>query len=58
MSSQIPFEISENMNKEISPVKDESDSIAQKRALKRWKQSSSHYYLHPEKHKFGLRNLK
>ncbi|MFX1326575.1 MAG: hypothetical protein ACFE91_00325 [Promethearchaeota archaeon] len=46
------------ISKQISSAKKEVDLIEQKRALKRWKQSISHYYLHPEKYKFGLRNLK
>ena len=32
--------------------------VDKKRALKRWKQSLSYYCLHPEKFKFGIRDLK
>jgi hypothetical protein len=36
----------------------EVDLIEKKRAIKRWKQSFSYYSFHPEKFKFGLKNLK
>ncbi len=43
----------------IAPVvKDESDLIEKKRALRRWKQSFGNYCLYPEKFRFGLRDLK
>ncbi|MFX0104594.1 MAG: hypothetical protein ACFE75_03775 [Candidatus Hodarchaeota archaeon] len=44
--SQIPF------------VQKEVDLIEKKRELKRWKKSFGYYCLHPEKFKFGLRDLK
>jgi len=43
----------------VAPVvKDESDLIEKKRALRRWKQSFGYYYLHSEKFRFGLRDFK
>ncbi|MHA2281598.1 MAG: hypothetical protein ACXAC5_12195 [Promethearchaeota archaeon] len=42
----------------VAPVvKDESDLIEKKRVLRRWKQSFGYYCLHPEKFRFGLRDL-
>ena len=43
----------------VAPVvKDESDLIEKKRALRRWKQSFGYYCLYPEKFRFGLRDFK
>ena len=43
----------------VAPVvKDESDLMEKKRALRRWKQSFGYYCLHPEKFRFGLRYFK
>ncbi|MHA2036989.1 MAG: hypothetical protein ACW972_03115 [Promethearchaeota archaeon] len=43
----------------VAPVvKDESELIEKKRALRRWKQSFGYYCLHPEKFTFGLRDFK
>ena len=33
------------------------DPIEKKRALKRWKQTFGYYSLHPEKFRFGLKDL-
>ncbi len=38
-------------NKEVDPIE-------KKRALKRWKKSFSYYCHHPEKFRFGIKNLK
>ncbi|MHA2008390.1 MAG: hypothetical protein ACW99E_07515 [Promethearchaeota archaeon] len=38
-------------------IYDKSDFIDKKRALKRWKQSFGYFCLHPEKFRFGLRDL-
>ena len=43
----------------VTPVvKDQSDLIEKKRALRRWKQSFGYYCLHPEKFRFGLKDFK
>ena len=43
----------------VTPVvKDESDLIEKKRALRRWKLSCGYYSLYPEKFRFGLRDFK
>jgi len=39
-------------------IKDESDLIEKKRALRRWKQSFCYYCLYPEKFRFGIRDFK
>ncbi len=39
-------------------TKDGTDLIEKKRAKKRWKQSYSYYLLHPEKFRFGQKDLK
>jgi hypothetical protein len=57
-SSRIPTVRDEILRKKILNIKKEVGPRAKKRALKRWKQSYGYYYLHPEKFKFGLRNLK
>jgi len=59
----VPFEEKQELEpkkefKVTQATKDEPDLIEYKRALKRWKQSFGYYCLHPEKFRFGLRNLK
>ena len=44
--------------KQKIPVEKEIDLIEKKRELKRWKRSFSYYCLHPEKFKFGFKDLK
>ncbi|MCK4382490.1 MAG: hypothetical protein KAW66_04270 [Candidatus Lokiarchaeota archaeon] len=54
-------EAKENLEKEIETIvikKEPLDPIDKEREEKRWKQSFSYYCLHPEKFKFGLRDLK
>ena len=34
-----------------------SDEIDKKRIIKRWKMTEGYFYLHPEKFRFGLRDL-
>ena len=45
--------------KEITAIKKdiESDLIDKKRAEKRWRQTLNYYYLHPEKFRFGIKDL-
>jgi len=59
----VPFEEKQELDPKkeakVAPVtNDETDLIEYKRALARWKQSFGYYCLHPEKFRFGLRNLK
>ena len=54
-------EIEENVKKEVSfftTLEPDSDPIQMKRNEKNWKQSVGYYLLHPEKFKFGLKDLK
>ena len=54
-------EIEENVKKEVSfftTLETDSDPIQMKRNEKNWKQSMGYYLLHPEKFKFGLKDLK
>ncbi len=44
--------------KEALSDRNELDLIERKRDLKRWKQSLGYYSLHPDKFRFGLRDLK
>ena len=53
-------ELEEIVQKEVSfftPLETDSDPIQMKRNIKKWKQTISYYLLHPEKFKFGLRDL-
>lgn len=53
-------EIEENVKKEVSfftTLETDSDPIQMKRNEKNWKQSMGYYLLHPEKFKFGLKDL-
>ncbi|MFX1425459.1 MAG: hypothetical protein ACFFBE_03330 [Promethearchaeota archaeon] len=53
-------EIEEKVKKEayfFISLESDSDPIQMKRNIKRWKQTISYYLLHPEKFKFGLRDL-
>lgn len=59
----VPFEEKKDLEPKIEfkvtpTIKNEPDLIENKRALKRWKHSFGYYCLHPEKFKFGLRDLK
>jgi hypothetical protein len=59
----VPFEEKKGLEPKIEfkvtpAIKNEPDLIENKRALKRWKYSFGYYCLHPEKFKFGLRDLK
>ncbi|MFW9827617.1 MAG: hypothetical protein ACFFEY_08500 [Candidatus Thorarchaeota archaeon] len=54
----IPFLRNDTLNIKSSPTKKEIDPIDKKRELKRWKKSFSYYCLHPEKFKFGFKDLK
>lgn len=54
-------EIEENVKKEVSfftTLETDSDPKQMKRNEKNWKQSMGYYLLHPEKFKFGLKDLK
>ncbi|MHA1985735.1 MAG: hypothetical protein ACW98D_03755 [Promethearchaeota archaeon] len=52
-------ELESKIEFKITPAtKDEPDLIENKRTLKRWKRSFGYYCLHPEKFRFGLRDLK
>ena len=54
-------EIEENVKKEVnffSTLETDSDPIQMKRNERNWKQSISYYLSHPEKFKFGLKDLK
>ena len=42
---------------QIKFVKIESNDIEKKRILKRWKQSEGYFYLHPDKFRFGFKDL-
>ena len=53
-------EIEENVKKEVSfftTLETDSDPKQMKRNEKNWKQSMGYYLLHPEKFKFGLKDL-
>jgi len=54
----IPFIKCDISELKIKSSKEEPDLIEKKRALKRWKQSFSYYCLHPEKFKFGFKDMK
>ena len=58
VSIDIPFKRSEEKSRNNESTNDEVDLINKKRAIKRWKQSFGYYCLHPEKFKFGIKNLK
>lgn len=54
-------EIKENSKKEVrffTTLETDSDPIQMKRNERKWKQSISYYLSHPEKFKFGLKDLK
>jgi hypothetical protein len=57
-SSSIPFTRIDSMKRENAPINKEPDPVEKKRALKRWKQSFGYYCHHPEKFRFGIKNLK
>lgn len=50
---------SEVIYKEMTAIKKniESDLIEKKRAEKRWRRTLNYYYLHPEKFRFGIKDL-
>ncbi|MFX0040973.1 MAG: hypothetical protein ACFFCY_17960 [Promethearchaeota archaeon] len=54
----IPFTKRKIISTKISTGKKEVDMIEKKREITRWKQSFSYYCLHPEKFKFGFKDLK
>ncbi|MFX0004283.1 MAG: hypothetical protein ACFE9C_08440 [Candidatus Hodarchaeota archaeon] len=56
--SYIPFTNRKITSAKISTSKKEVDIIEKNRELKRWKQSFSYHSLHPEKFKFGFKDLK
>jgi len=58
MSQNVLFTEKEIKNREKLSTNNEVDLIEKTRAIKRWKQSFNYYWLHPEKFKFGIRNLK
>lgn len=54
-------EIEESVKKEVSffgTLETDSDPVQMKRNERNWKQSIGYYLLHPEKFKFGLKDLK
>ena len=54
-------EIKKKSKKELNfftTLETDSDPIQMQRNVKSWKQSISYYLLHPEKFKFGLKDLK
>jgi hypothetical protein len=54
-------EIKENVKKEVSfftILETDSDPVQMRRNEKSWKQSMGYYFSHPEKFKFGLKDLK
>jgi hypothetical protein len=54
-------EIEEKIKKEVSffdTLESDPDPIQMKRNVKNWKQSLNYYLSHPEKFKFGLKDLK
>ncbi|MFX1320209.1 MAG: hypothetical protein ACFFAQ_01065 [Promethearchaeota archaeon] len=46
-----------NQLSQIYTIPDDLDIIDKRRALKRWEKSLDYYYLHPEKFKFGFKDL-
>lgn len=58
ISSSIPFTRIDTMRRKNVPINKELDTVEKKRALKRWKQSFGYYCHHPEKFRFGIKNLK
>jgi len=52
------FKEFKTLNKKSASTNNEVDVIEKKRALKRWKQSFSYYCLHPDKFRFGIKDLK
>ncbi|MFW9826430.1 MAG: hypothetical protein ACFFEY_02300 [Candidatus Thorarchaeota archaeon] len=55
---EIPFIRHDISDIKIKSSNKEHDLIEKKRALKRWKQSFSYYCLHPNKFKFGFKDMK
>ena len=57
-SLNIPFTGIDTIRRKNVPINKEKDTVENKRALKRWKQSFGYYCHHPEKFRFGIKNLK
>jgi hypothetical protein len=57
-SINIPFKGIDTKRRKNVSTNNEVDPIEKKRALKRWKKSFSYYCHHPEKFRFGMKNLK
>ncbi|MFW9819969.1 MAG: hypothetical protein ACFFE5_10195 [Candidatus Thorarchaeota archaeon] len=57
-SLNIPFMGIDMIRRKNISTNKEIDPIEKKRALKRWKQSFSYFSHHPEKFRFGIKNLK
>ena len=54
-------EVEEKVKKEVNfftTLETEQDPIQMRRNIKNWKQTTGYYLLHPEKFKFGLKDLK
>lgn len=54
-------EIKEKVKEEVyffTTLETDSDSVQMRRNEKKWKQTMGYYLLHPEKFKFGIKDLK
>jgi len=54
-------EVKDKAKKEVnffSYLESDPDPVQMRRNIKNWKQSIGYYILHPEKFKFGLKDLK
>ncbi len=54
-------EVKERVKKEVdlfTTLETDQDPVQMQRTIKNWKQTMGYYLLHPEKFKFGLKDLK
>ena len=70
--NEIIFEIEQSLSKNLTEnlkqetkqepiqipfIKKESNEIEKKRIIRRWKKTEGYFYLHPDKFRFGFKDL-